>query len=87
MILGKDKLEALKKDSYSDGDANAKISWIEYSDIQCPYCAKLHNSGVIEALAKRYGSNLNRIFQHFPIIQAHANALPAAQLLECAGEI
>ena len=86
-VIEKEKLDTLKKWSYVDGNETAKITWIEYSDVECPYCAKLHNSGVIEGLWKRYGSNLNRVFQHFPIIQAHKNALPAAQLLECAWEI
>lgn len=85
LVLDKSKLEALKKDSYIDGNEKAKITWIEYSDIECPYCQKLHNSGTIEALKAKYGDNLNRVFQNFPL-SFHKDALPAAQILECLGK-
>ncbi|MDR2411312.1 MAG: DsbA family protein [Candidatus Peribacteria bacterium] len=28
--------------SYIDGNENTKITWLEYSDLQCPYCAQLY---------------------------------------------
>jgi protein-disulfide isomerase len=51
------------------------VTWLEYSDLECPYCAKLHNAGTPEDLAEKYGNKLNQVFNHFPL-QFHNNALP-----------
>jgi len=85
LLLDKEKLKAIKKNSYIKWSPDAKITWIEYSDLECPFCAKLHNSGTPEDLEKKYGSDLNRAFNHFPL-SFHANAETAAEILECLGE-
>ncbi len=79
------EIDAIKADSVIDGNPDAAITYIEYSDLECPFCAKLHNDGTPKALQEKYGDDLNIIFQHFPL-DFHANALPAAQALECANE-
>ncbi|PID86426.1 hypothetical protein CSB08_00380 [Candidatus Gracilibacteria bacterium] len=81
-----EEIKSIKDSSYIDGNVDAKITWIEYSDLECPYCARLHNSGTPEALKEKYGEKLNIIFNHFPL-EFHANAFPGAQVLECTGEL
>jgi len=72
-VLDKKVLENIKSNSYLKWDKNAKITWIEYSDLECPFCAKLHNSGTPEELEKKYGKDLNQVFQSFPL-DFHKNA-------------
>lgn len=87
LLLG-DKQEvvnSIKAEGHIDGTANAQITWIEYSDVQCPFCAKLHNDGTADTLKAKYGDNLNIIFQHFPL-DFHANAQKGAEGLECIAE-
>lgn len=64
---------------------DATITILEYSDLECPFCARLHNDGTPDALKEKYGEDLNLSFQHFPL-DFHPNALNAAQALECANE-
>jgi protein-disulfide isomerase len=85
LLLDKKVLEEIKKDSYMKGNKDAKITWIEYSDLECPFCAKLHNSWTPEALEKKYWDDLNQVFQSFPL-DIHKNALPWAEALECLGK-
>ncbi|MDD2871494.1 MAG: thioredoxin domain-containing protein [Candidatus Gracilibacteria bacterium] len=85
LLLDKAKLEAIKTSSYVKGSKDAKITWLEFSDLECPFCAKLHNSGTEDELTKKYGADLNIVFNHFPL-QFHANAQPGAEILECLGE-
>lgn len=85
LILDKEKLQAIKDNTYIKGNKNAKITWVEYSDLECPYCAKLHNSGTAEELFEKYGNDLNQAFNHFPL-GFHDNAQPGAEILECLGE-
>lgn len=85
LLLDKAILEEIKKDSYVKGNAAAKITWLEYSDLQCPFCAKLHKSWTVEELEKKYGETLNKVFNHFPL-DFHPNAKPAAEVAECLAE-
>ena len=84
-FFAKENLEEIKNDSYIKWNIDAKITWLEYSDLECPYCARLHNSDVESALKQKYWNDINIIFNHFPL-DFHKNAIPAAQILECVWE-
>lgn len=51
------------KDSYVEGNAKAKITLVEYSDLECPYCIMQKKNGTIEGLRKKYGDSVNVIFK------------------------
>ena len=86
LILDRGELTKIKENSYIKWNPDAKITWIEYSDLECPFCAKLHNSWTIEDLQEKYKDDLNIIFNHFPL-DFHPNAMPWAKILECVWEI
>ncbi len=65
------------------GNTKAKVTLIEYSDYQCPYCANAHP--IVLALQQKYGSKINFAHKHFPL-SFHPYAVPAALAAECAGE-
>ncbi len=46
---------------------DAQISWVEYSDMDCPYCKRLHNSWAVEKILKNYVWKVNFIFKQFPV--------------------
>jgi protein-disulfide isomerase len=83
--LTQDDITSLTKDTYIKGDKWAQILWIEYSDLECPFCKRLHDSGAIKNLEAKYGSKLAVAFKHYPL-PFHPTALPAAQAAECVGE-
>jgi len=85
LLLNKNDLEKIKNSSYIKWNKNAKITWLQYSDLECPYCAKLHNSDVPKTLEEKYLNNLNEIFNNFPL-KFHKNAMPWAEILECLWE-
>lgn len=85
MTLDKEILNKIKTNTYLSGNKDAKISWIEYSDLECPYCAKLHNSDVPSKMKETYGDKVNKYFNHFPL-EFHKNAIPGAQISECFAE-
>ncbi len=66
------------------GPANAKVTIIEYSDIECPFCKKFHPT--LQKLMSEYPNDIRWVFRHFPLEQLHADARPAALASECAGE-
>ncbi len=56
---------------------NGKTILIEFSDFQCPYCAKAHAT-VKQFMAKR-SADVTLVYKHLPLTQIHAEAQPAAQ--------
>jgi len=83
--LEKSDITALTKDAYVKGSATADILWVEYSDLECPFCKRLHDSGAIQNMEKKYGNKLALVFKHYPL-PFHTTALPAAEAAECVGE-
>lgn len=84
-ILEKEILDSLYEGSYMSWDANAEITWLEYSDLQCFFCAKLHNSGTIDQVRNDFGGDINFVFHHFPLAM-HPDAYEASEVLECIGK-
>lgn len=74
--------------SVSEGDwtlgpKNAPITIYEYSDFQCPYCAKA--APVLKDLQAAYPRDVQIVFRHFPLSSIHPNAIMAARAAEAAG--
>jgi protein-disulfide isomerase len=69
------------------GNPDAPITIIEFSDFQCPFCAKFHET-TLPQLEKNYISTgkVNFVYRDFPIQSIHPNAIPAALASECADD-
>ncbi|MBI4678680.1 MAG: thioredoxin domain-containing protein [Elusimicrobia bacterium] len=61
------------------GNKNAKHTLVEYSDFQCPYCAR--GFLIVEELRKKFGDDLRFVFKNKPL-DMHPEAMPAARYLE-----
>jgi protein-disulfide isomerase len=70
-------------DQPSRGSATAPVTIIEFTDYQCPSCAK--SQPVIEEVAKEYGDKVRLVARDYPLEQ-HANAAKAAEAAEAARE-
>jgi protein-disulfide isomerase len=61
------------------GPADAKITLVEFSDFECPYCSKA--VGQIETLMGAYGKDVKLIYKQFPLsMHPHAEMAAAASL-------
>ena len=69
------------------GDPNAPITIVEFSDFQCPFCARFHVQ-TLPAIIEEYieQGKVKLVFRDFPIQSIHPNALPASVAAECANE-
>jgi protein-disulfide isomerase len=65
------------------GNPNAPITIVEYSDFQCPYCARVNPT--LEQVMKTYGDKVKIVFKDFPLPN-HPQAPKAAEAAHCAGE-
>ena len=69
------------------GNPDAPIIIIEFSDFQCPFCARFHVQ-TLPSLMEEYieQGKVKLVFRDFPIQNIHPNALPAAVAAECAND-
>ena len=79
-----DDMPPVGDDDYVKGDKDAQITIVEYTDFECPFCKKNHNT--MEQLMTDYEGKVNWVIRHFPI-SFHPNAQKASEATECAGEM
>lgn len=77
------KIASLKEGAYVEGNENAKITILEYSEFLCPYCKRQSDNKVMEQLVAKYGKDVNVIFKHYIV---HPGAEVLAQAAQCIGE-
>ncbi|MEI8011589.1 MAG: thioredoxin domain-containing protein [Candidatus Omnitrophota bacterium] len=69
-------------DSYVNGNPEAPITIIEFSDFQCPYCVQSHP--VIQEVLKAFPKDVKAVLKNYPL-PFHQNARPAAKAALAAG--
>ena len=65
------------------GNADAKVTIIEFSDFQCPYCSR--GAETMEQVLAKYPDQVKFVFKHFPL-DFHKWAKPASIAAYCAGQ-
>jgi protein-disulfide isomerase len=64
------------------GAGNKKVELVEYGDFSCPYCGQFYP--VEKQIRAKYGDDIVFQFRHYPLIDAHPNAMSAARAAEAA---
>jgi protein-disulfide isomerase len=65
------------------GNANAPVTIVEFSDYQCPFCARVNPT--LEKVRQTYGERVRIVFKDYPLPN-HAEAPKAAEAARCAGD-
>jgi protein-disulfide isomerase len=68
------------------GNEDAKVTLIEFADVNCPACRT--TAVEVKKVFDKYGGRLRLGFRHFPLFQkeGHATSAPAAMMLEYAAD-
>ena len=62
------------------GNENARVTIVEYSDFQCPYCAQA--SGFVRDIISEYGGRVRLVYKQFPL-SFHKWAYGASEVSYC----
>ena len=65
------------------GNPNAKVTIVEFSDFQCPFCAR--GASIMEDVLKEYPNDVKLAFKNLPL-PFHDKAKPAARASIAAGK-
>jgi protein-disulfide isomerase len=72
-------------DNPAKGPADAKVTIVEFSDFQCPYCGSFVQATLPQILSN-YGDKVKFVFMNFPLTSIHPYSEKAAEAGECANE-
>ncbi len=84
VVLPEINEEILVRNGHVKGNENAPITIVEYSDFQCPYCARFHST--MNQIISEYPNDVKWVYKHFPLDSIHPLAKKAAEASESAAE-
>lgn len=77
------RAEVSADDDPVKGPNSAKVTIIEFSDFQCPFCGRAQ--ATLNQIQDTYGDDVKFVFRDFPL-GFHENAQKSAEAAECAHE-
>lgn len=82
-----EKMIPITADDHIRGDIKAPVKIVEYSDTECPFCKRFHET--MKTVYNEYGKSgkVAWVYRHFPIDSLHPKARKEAEATECAAEI
>ena len=77
-------VQGIQESDYVRGNKNAKVVLVEYSDYECPFCQRFHDT--MNEIMDTYGDDVAWVLRDYPL-PFHANAQKAAEAAACVGSI
>lgn len=82
--VSKSANEGVEIKQHIKGNPDARVTLVEYSDFQCPACGQFYP--VVKELMEEHGDQVRFEYRHFPLINIHPHAVPAAIASEAASQ-
>lgn len=67
------------------GPENARVTLIEYSDFECPFCQR--HLPTLKQILAQYPNDVRLVYRHFPLSQIHPQAQKAGEASECVAKL
>jgi len=82
LVASEETLSSIKDTANYKGAADAQITWVEYTDVNCHYCKKMESDGTWAAILEKYPNDVNKTVSNY-IGVGWAASQTAAEALEC----
>lgn len=76
-------LAGMLENAPAKGPEDAPVTIVEFSDFQCPFCARAHNT--LKTVLPDFAQEVRMVFAHYPLPN-HPWAMPAAIASACAAQ-
>lgn len=73
------------EDDHIRGEISAPVKIVEFSDLECPFCARFHST--MQRIIEEYEGEVAWIYRHFPLDSLHSKARIEAAASELAAEL
>jgi protein-disulfide isomerase len=68
-----------------EGNAKSKVTVVEYSDPECPYCVSLYPT--LKQLRNEYADKVAFVYRYFPLTQIHPHSFDESKAIACAATL
>lgn len=72
------------KNMIATGAKNGKVTIVEFSDFECPFCIRAIPT--VKQVLNEYKNDVTLYYKQFPLVQIHPQALKAAEASLCAAD-
>lgn len=79
------KVRPVSVDDHIFGDPNAPVKVVEFSDPECPFCKRFHET--MHQILTDYDGKVAWIYRHMPLDSLHSKARKEAEATECVAEL
>lgn len=79
------KIRGVQQDDYIIGPKDAKLVIVEYSDFECPFCKRFHET--MHEVAKAFPNDVAWVYRQFPLQTLHQKAPAESVASECVGKL
>ncbi len=81
-----EQMEAISVEDHIRGNRDAPVKIVEYSDFECPFCKRFHET--MQQATSAYGDQVAWVYRHFPLDSLHpVKARREAVASECVAEL
>jgi protein-disulfide isomerase len=83
-----DKMQPVTSADHILGSISAPVKIVEYSDTECPFCKRFHNTlnEIMADAAYGKAGKVAWVYRNFPLASLHSRSPKEAEALECAGD-
>jgi len=65
-----DNIKPVSSEDHIKGDLTAPVKIVEFSDIECPFCKRIHPT--LQQVQDEYGDKVAWVYRHFPLDALHS---------------
>lgn len=86
LMASDDVISQIRDTAHFDGNADAEVTWLEFSDVNCFYCKKMAQDGTYKTVKENIPEWFNHSLFNF-IGVGGASTQTAAEVLECIASV